>query len=155
MRVSPSLAAFALLWLVAGPALAAASEADRILGLWYTAKDDAQVRVESGPDGYAGTIVWLKEPVFPADDAGGMAGKTKVDRENPAPALRTRPIIGLRLMHGFRYRDGEWQDGRIYDPENGKTYKCRMWLGADGRLHVRGFIGFSLLGRTTEWRRVP
>jgi uncharacterized protein (DUF2147 family) len=147
------LALLGCAWLWSCAALGA--EADRILGLWYTAKDDAQVRIEAAPGGYTGTIVWLKEPQFPADDPQGMAGRDKVDRENPDASQRQRPIIGLRIMQGFRFDGTEWVDGRIYDPENGKTYKCRMWFGPDGRLHVRGFIGFSLLGRTTEWRRVP
>jgi uncharacterized protein (DUF2147 family) len=137
-------------------AAVAADDADRILGLWYTDKDEAQVRIERASDGYQGTIVWLAEPVFPADDGQGMAGKPKVDRENPDPALRTRPVVGLRIMQGFRFAgEGEWRDGSIYDPNNGKTYRCRMRLTDDGRLHVRGYIGISLLGRTTAWRRVP
>ncbi|MBU8893248.1 MAG: DUF2147 domain-containing protein, partial [Bacteroidales bacterium] len=43
----------------------------------------------------------------------------------------------------------------IYDPKEGKTYKCFMWFedGDDKILHVKGFIGFSLLGREVEWTR--
>ena len=97
--------------------------------------------------------MWLKEPLYPADDGGGMAGKPKVDRENPDPARRADPILGLRIVKGFAFADGEWQGGTIYDPNNGKTYKCRMWFDGE-TLKVRGFIGFSLLGRSTRWTRV-
>lgn len=129
-------------------------EADRILGTWYTAEDEAEVRIDLLDTGYAGTIVKLKEPNYPADDEEGMGGKRKVDRNNPDAARRTQPIVGLRIMEGFRYGGGdEWLDGSIYDPNNGKTYRCKMRLTADGRLKVRGYIGISLIGRTTEWRR--
>lgn len=130
----------------------AAGGADRVVGLWLTEERDAHVEVVRVGDRYEGRIVWLKEPLFPADDAQGMAGQAKVDRENPDPRLRATPIIGLRIVQGFRFRDGEWQDGTIYDPNNGKTYKCRMWFEGE-TLKVRGFIGFSLLGRSTSWTR--
>jgi uncharacterized protein (DUF2147 family) len=135
------------------PARAAAPAADRVVGLWLTEERDAHVRVERVGDRYEGTIVWLKEPRFPADDDQGMAGQPKVDRENPDPARRAAPILGLRIVQGFRFRDGEWKDGTIYDPNNGKTYKCRMWFEGE-TLRVRGFIGISLLGRSTSWTRV-
>ena len=138
------------LTLLAGIAGAAA---DRVLGLWLTEKADAHVRVERVGDSYQGQIVWLKQPQYPADDDQGMAGRDKIDRENPDPARRGRPIIGLRIVEGFRFRDGEWRDGRIYDPENGKTYKCRMWFDGE-TLRLRGYIGISLLGRSTSWTRV-
>ena len=90
-----------------------------------------------------------------ASDPEGMGGKPKVDRQNPKEELRSRPIVGLRVVEGFEYSGGgEWKHGRIYDPESGKTYKCKMRLTDEGVLKVRGFIGFSLLGRTTEWTRV-
>ena len=137
--------------LCAGAAQAGAG--DRVLGLWLTEKSDAQVRIERVGDRYQGAIVWLREPLYPADDDQGMAGRTKVDRENPDAAKRSRPIVGLRIVEGFRFHDGEWRDGRIYDPENGKTYKCRMWFDGE-TLRLRGYIGISLLGRSTSWTRV-
>ena len=58
-------------------------------------------------------------------------------------------------MGGFRYVKGAWKGGRIYDPETGKTYRCGIKLGDDDRLRLRGFLGISLLGRTTVWVRAP
>jgi len=146
--------ALAFLLVAAADAAPGVAPADRVIGLWLTEEADAHVRVERIGETYQGTIVWLKEPLYPADDDGGMAGKPKVDRENPDPKRQGMPIIGLRIVEGFRFRDDEWQDGRIYDPNNGKTYKCRMWFDGE-TLRVRGFIGFSLLGRSTSWSRVP
>jgi uncharacterized protein (DUF2147 family) len=133
--------------------------ADAVVGLWQTEPDDgdfARVRISRQDDGtYAGKIVWLNEPNFPASEGPEWEGKPKVDRLNPDPALRDRPIIGLEIVRGFRY-DGDdvWVDGKIYDPKKGKTYSCKMTLREDGSLFVRGFIGFSFIGRTTVWERV-
>lgn len=132
----------------------AADDADAVLGKWLTADGKAQVEVVKDGDVYDGRIVWLKEPLYPADDAKGMAGQAKVDRENPDAALKTRPVIGLPLIQGFKYDgDGVWKGGTIYDPESGKTYSCKMTLMMDGRLKVRGYIGISLFGRTEIWTR--
>ncbi len=142
-----------LLCISAAAASGATADADRVLGLWLTEKADAQVRIERVGDRYQGAIVWLKEPLYPADDEQGMAGRIKVDRENPDQDKRAQPIVGLRIVAGFRF-DGElWREGTIYDPENGKTYKCKMWFDGE-TLRVRGYIGFALLGRSTSWTRV-
>ena len=132
----------------------AADDADAVLGKWLTADGKAQVEVVKDGELYDGRIVWLKEPLYPADDAKGMAGQAKVDRENPNAALKSRPVIGLPLIQGFKYDgDGVWNGGTIYDPESGKTYSCKMTLMMDGRLKVRGYIGISLFGRTEIWTR--
>ncbi len=141
------------LWLVCASPLFAVT-ADGIVGVWVTEGGKSRVEIDKVGDSYSGRIIYLKQPRYPADDPQGMAGQTKVDRENPDPALRKRPILGLQLMQGFHYDgDGYWSDGHIYDPESGKTYKCKMWFTKDGDLKVRGYIGFALFGRTTLWTR--
>lgn len=135
---------------------ATAAEGDAILGLWRTDPTDkgyAHVEISRQGEVYSGEIVWLSEPDFPPGDPD--AGQPKVDRLNPDPQLRGRPILGLPLVSGFSYAgDGRWRGGVIYDPENGKTYRCKAQLTAGDRLEVRGFVGISLLGRTTVWTRV-
>jgi uncharacterized protein (DUF2147 family) len=68
---------------------------------------------------------------------------------------RGLPKIGMMIIRDMR-RDGEvWDGGDILDPDNGKVYRCRLRVVDDNRsLEVRGFIGFSLLGRTQMWERV-
>jgi uncharacterized protein (DUF2147 family) len=146
----------ALFLAVAFSALAGTEGPDAVLGSWITKDGKSRVEIVKDGDVYEGRIVWLKEPVYPADDNKGMAGQTKVDRENPDPVLRTRPIIGLPLIQGFRYDGDEvWADGTIYNPENGKLYKCKLTLQMDGSLKVRGYIGIPLLGETQIWTRPP
>ena len=134
------------------------SEEDAIVGTWLTAEAEdgrAHVRIVKDGDSYRGTIVWLELPTYPEDDPGGMPGEERIDRENPDPDLRDRPILGLEMLSGFvPTGSGRWGKGTIYDPANGKTYRCKAKLEGDDTLKVRGFIGVSLLGRTETWTRV-
>lgn len=131
-----------------------AAGADDILGLWNTQENKSKIEIFKCGNRYCGRIAELKEPNYPADDEKGMAGKPKVDRKNPDPDLRTHPLLGLQIMEGFSFSgSNSWEGGRIYDPDNGKTYKCTVTLSAPNRLEVRGFIGFTFLGRTSIWTR--
>ena len=127
---------------------ASAEEADAVLGQWYTdaEKKDVVVEIYKDNDLYSGKVVWLKNPN--EDD-----GTPKVDDENPDEARRNDPIRGMNLVKGFTYKGkNKWAGGTIYDPNNGKTYKCKMSLKGDD-LKVRGFIGVALFGRTVHWMR--
>ena len=133
---------------------AIAADEDRILGLWNTAEKDCKIEIFKCEDKYCGRIAWLKEPLYPADDRMGMAGRPIVDRQNPNPDLRSRRLVGLQLMEGFTYiGKNVWENGTIYSPESGKTYKCKMTLAAPDHLEVRGFIGIPLLGGASIWTR--
>ncbi len=140
------LAALAL----AAPALAAdeaAPEASPV-GRWQTIDDK---------DGKPASIVVIWE------EDGKLLGKVEklLDPSEPDPKctkcegdLKDQPIQGMRILWDLRKKGAEWGDGRILDPDNGKTYKCKMSLKDGGKkLDVRGFIGISLLGRTQTWIR--
>ena len=134
---------------------------DAVLGLWATEPNDkegfAHVEVYRCEDRYCGRIVWLSHPVNEEDGEWGAAGDPRTDWQNPDDELRDQPLQGLELMHSFSFDDDKWKDGRIYDPENGKTYRCELRLAAGGEvLRVRGYVQivFVRLGRTTEWTRV-
>ena len=64
-----------------------------------------------------------------------------------------KPIIGLRFIENLTKDGNEYSGGIIIDPKQGKTYKCKIELLTNGTLEVRGFIGFSLLGRSQYWKR--
>ncbi len=65
-----------------------------------------------------------------------------------------KPILGLTVVKGLSKDGEEYNSGKILDPKNGKVYKCLMVLENKNKLKVRGYIGFSLLGRTQYWHRV-
>ncbi|MTI31608.1 DUF2147 domain-containing protein, partial [Xanthovirga aplysinae] len=91
--------------------------------------------------------VWMEEP-------NDENGSPKLDSNNPDNNLVHKPILGLNLLTNFEFKGkNEWEGGNIYDPNNGKTYSCVMKLKNNGDLQVRGYVGFSLLGRTVIWTR--
>lgn len=126
--------------------LVAAARAETPIGVWESGK--SHIEIYDCGQLLCGRIVALDEPL----DAKGNA---KTDMNNPDPALSTRPIMGMDLIAGFsRKTDKRWVGGTIYDPRDGKTYKCRMTLQDDGTLEVRGYVGLPLLGKTVVWTRI-
>jgi uncharacterized protein (DUF2147 family) len=67
---------------------------------------------------------------------------------------KNKPILGLTIIEGLSKDGSEYNSGEILDPNNGKSYKCALSLESKDKLKVRGYIGFSLLGRTQYWHRV-
>lgn len=122
------------------------AQEDPIEGIWLNEEKIAKVKIyRAKNDKFYGKIVWLKEPL--------RDGKPKTDIENPDASKRNEPIDGLLILKGFEKEDdNEYEDGTIYDPKNGKTYSCVMTLDGDV-LDVRGYVGFSWIGRTTTWTR--
>jgi len=141
----------AILMLAAVPILA--TDAASVLGPWKTREGKATVEIFRSGDKLCGRIVALKEPLY-TNAKEGPVGTPKLDRHNPDAALRSRPLLGLTMMEGFASDgDNAWSGGSIYDAETGKTYHCKMKMTAPDRLEVRGYVGFSLLGRTEVWTR--
>jgi len=67
---------------------------------------------------------------------------------------KDKPVVGMRILWGLQKDKDGWSGGTILDPESGKVYRCLLSLAEGGtKLKVRGFIGFSLLGRTQYWDR--
>lgn len=131
-----------------------AFEAHEILGQWLTEEGDAIIEFYCCEDRYCGRIVWSKNPVYPPNDELGMGGQQRIDRFNPDPRLRNRPLVGLTILRGFTFAGGNlWKGGTIYNPDNGKTYKCRLTLVSRDCLKVRGYLGIPLFGGTSIWTR--
>lgn len=118
-----------------------------VKGVWLTAKKGAKIEIYQCGNEICGKVVWLEEP-------NDENGKPLTDLENPDEAKQNDPILGLNLLKGFeKTEDNVWEDGTVYDPNSGKTYKCKLTLESEDKLEVRGFIGFSLLGKTEVWTR--
>jgi len=118
------------------------------VGLWQTVSDndgktEALVRIREQDGELRGVIETLLDPVKRAD----LCRKCPGDRQN-------QPVQGLTIITGLRKSDDGFAGGEILDPKSGRIYSCRMHLIDGGkRLEVRGFLGFSLLGRTQTWIR--
>jgi uncharacterized protein (DUF2147 family) len=121
---------------------------NKILGTWLNESGKAKVKIVKRGTKFYGKIIWLRDP-------NDESGKQKLDKENPKKELKTKPIVGLEILKGFKYiGDKKWEGGTIYDPENGKTYDCNIAMKDNNTLKIRGYVGISLLGRTTVWSRV-
>lgn len=82
-------------------------------------------------------------------------GKPRPDALNPDPKLRRRSQAGLVFMEHFQpVGDNKWEDGKIYNFDDGKTYSCLMRMEQANELIVKGYIGFSLIGKSQTWTRV-
>ncbi len=101
--------------------------------------------------------------IYPSAD-GSLSGKVlKVldSDQGPNPicdeckgANHNKPIAGMVIAWGLRHEGDTWDSGKILDPKNGKIYSAKMTPIENGRkLQVRGYLGFSLLGRTQIWVR--
>lgn len=134
------------------PALLAAAsiraQSPTPIGVWLHPNKRIQVEIAHCGDRLCGKMVWFRWP----NDARGLP---LVDINNPDPALRSRPLLGLRILHGLR-RTGErtWEGGRIYNPDDGVNYRARMTIGEDGTLRVRAYVLLPILGKTLVWTRV-
>lgn len=142
--------ALGLITLLLMPVLAIAQTAakgDAILGVWFNEEKDAKIEVYKADGKYFGKVIWLKNPL---DDKG----KPKTDIENPDPKLKSRPRLGLVVLTNLVHKSGaKYEKGKIYDPKSGKSYSAQAELAKSNLLKLRGFIGVSLIGRTSEWTR--
>jgi uncharacterized protein (DUF2147 family) len=138
-----SLVFFSTLTLAASPA-----------GLWKTIDDKtgkprSLIRISEADGAYSAVV----EKGLRADDTNDAVCDKCTDER------KDQKIIGMTIAKNLKAKQGdnpnrEYQGGEILDPENGKVYKCKMKLSEDGnKLEVRGFIGFSLLGRSQTWTR--
>ena len=123
-------------------------KADDILGTWLNQEATGKITLYKENGKYFGKLVWLREP----NDK--TTGKPRTDKENPDGKLKSLPLIGMVNMKNFSFNGkDEWSDGTIYDPKNGKTYKCYIQFENPSKLKVRGYVGVSLLGRNTYWTK--
>lgn len=120
------------------------------VGTWQTIDDEtgkpkAVVQISQNGDTLEGQIVKLYRD--PQEDPNPLCQACKGDKKD-------QPIIGMTILSGLQQSGNEWVDGEILDPQNGKVYSAKASLDDNGqKLKVRGFIGFSLIGRTQTWER--
>ena len=120
------------------------------IGLWKTIDDNTGqprglVRIREVNGQYEGKV----EKTFPKPGE-----ETNPKCEKCEGVRRNQPVIGMTILWGLTKQGDDYQGGEILDPENGKVYRSRIKLVDNGKkLDVRGFIGFSLFGRSQIWIR--
>ena len=134
--------------LVAAPFAAVAQQTP--VGTWTTIDDATNkpksvVEIYEAPNGsLAGKVLQVLQ-----SDKGPNPKCTECDGDR-----KNQPVEGMVILWGIAGTGKEWKGGKILDPATGKVYSAKMTLSDDGKaLEVRGFMGFSLLGKTQTWQR--
>ena len=119
------------------------SPSDAIIGEYWTENKTGKIAIFKCENKYCGRIIWRKD--------------NRKDVENPDKTKRSRNVVGVQFLNDFEYSNDEsiWLGGTVYSIDNGNTYKGKIWLENNGKtLKMRGFIGFSFIGRTATLKRV-
>ncbi len=118
-------------------------------GVWLSGSGKSHVKLapcSDDADKLCGEIVWLRSP-------NSKDGKPRRDVKNEDKSLRKRPIMGLQVLWDLEYEgNGEWEDGEIYNPEDGETYDAEMEEVNANTLKVSGCVWFICKEQT--WKRI-
>lgn len=116
-------------------------------GVWIDHTGRGAVEIAPCAEALCGRIVWLKEPT-------DKVGQPLRDAKNGDRAKRSQPICGLQILGGLkRQPDGSWDNGWIYDPEQGESFDVELRLRSVDVLQVKGYKGLKFLSETYQWRR--
>ena len=139
-------------------ATSASAQPSGVMGTWLTQSGVAQVKVGPCADPAQGPLCGVVVGLINPKNASGqvVAPEAVTDYRNPDPALRSRKMIGMALFWGFKKTSepNSFEDGKIYNGENGKTYSANISLQADGKLRLRGYVGSPMFGETQLWTRI-
>jgi uncharacterized protein (DUF2147 family) len=120
----------------AGSAVAQMAEPS---GVWIVANGHARVRVGPCGEAYWGVIDWARNP--------------NVDKNNPDPAKRSRPVVGMPILLAMKPAGpNEWK-GEIYNAENGKTYDGKMSVTGPDALKISGCVFGGMFCGGQTWER--
>ncbi|HEV2364974.1 MAG TPA: DUF2147 domain-containing protein [Caulobacteraceae bacterium] len=134
---------FAAMLIAAASAGGAAAQGQGVLGLWLTPVRQGLVRLEPCGKALCG---------FVAGSPMLTAHPDQQDLHNKDPALRSRPIKGLKMLEVRPEGPGRWGSGWVYDPDNGATYKASLQETAEGRLKITGCVA-GFLCQSQLWTR--
>jgi uncharacterized protein (DUF2147 family) len=128
------LALASIIAFLGGPAFAADPSGD-----WFVADKTAVIRVAPCGNAMCGHIAWTKGP-------------PGTDRNNPDPAKRNRPIVGLPIILSMKPASANRWEGEIYNAQEGKIYSGSISLVNDATLRIEGCVlGFLCGGQ--NWSR--
>ena len=117
---------------------------NKIEGNWKLEDNSTAIKIYKKDNVYFGKIIWLDEP-------NDEQGRPYLDTENPDIDKRNKPVMGMNILTDFIFKDKEWINGKIYDPEEGETYKGKMYLSDNNTLKLIGYWG--IFSDTMTWNR--
>lgn len=128
-------------------ALSLSVSAQSVLGKWKTIDDEtgkpkSVVEIYKNGNTYEGKIIKL----FTKEGANPDPICDKCDKDDPR---YNKKVLGMVIIKDMEMDDGELEDGTILDPKKGEVYDCKIWVGEDGKLNVRGYVMF--IYRTQTW----
>ena len=150
---------------IAAPAPAPATDAPvfdpnvPLEGVWLTAQK-TEITITACPDDFCGNI---SKVVVPKDiyeknkaaiDAMGGLDANFTDELNPDPALRTRPIQGLQMLTLHPTDKPQFFNGKIYNPQDGKTYDGYVEVISQDKIRLNGCILYNTVCKGEDWTRV-
>jgi uncharacterized protein (DUF2147 family) len=139
----PSLLALSLLSFVAlllfSPS-ASAQKAEDAIGVWLNPENGSNVEFYRCDAGLCGKIVKVAD------------GQVR-DSNNPDPAKRGRPIVGLLILEGAKRTGDKGWAGTLYNRENGKSYSGTVTVKGRDALELSGCV-LAVLCKTATWTRV-
>lgn len=121
---------------------------EEIVGIWYNDIKSTQIEIKNVDGDYRGKIIWLETTT------NSDGSSPRLDEYNPDEDLAKSELLGTTILHNLSWDEASksWEKGLIYDPNNGKTYRCSCRLGDKGELYLKGFVlGLPWLGRSSTW----
>ncbi|MFZ1703916.1 MAG: DUF2147 domain-containing protein [Saprospiraceae bacterium] len=136
-----------ILFIIFSSFFALQTEAQSIKGVWKTIDDEdgrekSHIEIYEENGKFRGKVIKL------------LPGASATHCSNCKGSLKNKPITGMIILWDLVKDGAEYGDGQILDPKSGKIYDCYVAFNGPDKLNVRGYIGFSLLGRTQTWYRV-
>lgn len=126
-------------------------DSDRIIGKWISTEGDLIVQVYKEKNIFKAKVVWFED-----SGSKGLTMHTRTDCSNPDSRLQKRKIIGLEILSDLKYnpKTNRWEDGIIYDPQGGKTWKSFAIINEDGQLQVKGYWKFEFICKTINFKKI-
>jgi uncharacterized protein (DUF2147 family) len=130
------------------PAVAPSPQPD-VAGIWIDHTGQGAVEVYGCGAMVCGRVAWIKVPI-------DKMGRALMDGRNPDPAKRNKPMCGVQIIgNAARQPNGTWDNGWIYNPEDGGTFSVELQLRSADTLQVKGYAGLKFLSETFTWKRAP
>ncbi len=120
--------------------------AQQAIGVWADENGDSNIRIAPCGNALCGKVVWLKDP-------NDKSGRPKTDDQNPDERLRSRTLLGLKIIAGLKFDENNASlKGKVYNADNGKVYD--LYLKPSGKtMRVEGCL-LRVLCDTQTWTRV-